>query len=347
VLERISFGELNGTNVPLFVLKRPDGCEAHITSYGATLTRLFVPDRKGQLADVVLGFDTLEGYVQGRAFFGATIGRVANRIRAGKFTLNGQTYELTKNDPPNHLHGGPRGWDKALWTAVTNSTASYDEVRFSYVSPDGEAGYPGTVTAEVCYRLRDDRVLVVEMTANTDAPTLVNMAHHGYWNLGGHTSGPIVDHRLKLHADHYTPGDPVVPDGRTLAVVGTPFDFTRGKTIGSAISEVGPVPNGYDHNFVVRGNPNTKRPVAELHDPVSGRSLHLHANQPGVQLYSGNFLDGSVEGKGSTHYGHRSGLCLETQGYPDAINVADWRRQVLLEPAQTYQHVMEHRFLVE
>jgi aldose 1-epimerase len=345
VLEVREFGSLNSTPVSLFTLTRPDGCEARVITYGATLVGLSVPDNAGRLADIVLGFDDLAGYVGGKAYIGATVGRVANRIGHGSFQVDGHTFNVAKNDGPDHLHGGVVGWDKVVWTATSHSTATYDEVLLSYTSKDGEEGYPGTVQAEVRYQLHDGHLLTVEMTATTDELTVVNMAHHSYWNLGGHAGGSVLNHELTLHADEYTPGTPVVPDGRVAPVRGTAFDFTRGRTLGSQIDQVGPTPNGYDHNFVVRGAKDELRPVAELHDPVSGRTLLLSANQPGVQVYSGNFLDGLVKGKQSVAYPHRGAVCLETQGFPNAINVPAWHKQVLLNPTQPYRHLMEHRFV--
>jgi aldose 1-epimerase len=340
------FGELEGTTVHLYTLTNRRGLVARITNYGAIITELHVPDRTGALADVVLGFDTLDGYEKGTAYFGAVVGRVANRIANAAFTLEGARYTLAANNGPHHLHGGRRGWDRVVWSATPRDTADGPALELTYVSKDGEEGYPGTVTARTVYTLTNDNQLRVEMQATTDKTTLVNLAHHSYWNLSGHNAGTILGHELTLHADQYTPGSPMVPDGRIHPVTGTPFDFTSAKPIGRDLRQTGGTPVGYDHNFVVNGEPNRLRPVARLKDPRSGRVLTLSADQPGVQFYTGNFLDGSARGKGTT-YGQHAALCLETQGFPNAINVPGWEQQVILRPGQTYRHLMVHAFTAE
>jgi aldose 1-epimerase len=337
------FGRQDDTAVQIYTLTNKNGLVARITNYGAIVTELHVPDRNGRLADVVLGFGNLEGYVAGHPYFGAIVGRVANRIGNAEFSLEGTRYTLAANDRPHHLHGGRRGWDKVVWTATTVSTADGPSIDLTYVSRDGEEGYPGTVTARTVYTLTHDNELKVEMQATTDRTTLVNMAHHSYWNLAGHDSGTILDHVLTINADRYTPGTPMVPDGRLMAVAGTPFDFTAAKRIGQDLQAVGGNPTGYDHNFVVNGDPDRLRPVARLEDPRSGRVMTVAANQPGVQFYTGNFLDGSHKGKGATYVRH-AGLCLETQKFPNAINVPDWQDQVILRPGQPYRHIMVHTF---
>ena len=340
------FGSRDDLPVQLFTLTNTHGLVARITTYGAIVTELHVPDRAGTLADVVLGFENLDGYVKGHPYFGAIVGRVANRIQNAAFTLEGKSYKLEANDKPHHLHGGTKGWDKVLWSGRAVDTAEGPAVELTYVSKDGEEGYPGTITAKTVYTLTDDNELKVEMLATTDKITLVNMAHHSYWNLGGHNSGTILDHELTLYADRYTPGSPMVPDGRIEPVKGTPFDFSRAKPIGRELKQAGGAPIGYDHNFVVNGDPNQLRPVARLKDPKSGRVMTLSADQPGVQVYTGNFLNGSTTGKGTTHVQYAA-LCLETQKFPNAVNVPAWRDQVILRPGQTYRHVMVHRFSVE
>jgi aldose 1-epimerase len=340
------FGKRGDTPVQIYTLTNRNGLVAKITNYGAIVTELHVPDRTGRLADVVAGFDTLDGYLSGAPYFGAIVGRVANRIGNAAFTLEGARYALAANDKPHHLHGGTKGWDKVVWNATPVETADGPSLELTYVSNDGEEGYPGTVTARTVYTLTHRNELAVEMEATTDKPTLVNMAHHSYWNLGGHASGSILDHELTLHADRYTPGAPMVPYGETKAVTGTPFDFTSAKTIGRDLARTGGTPIGYDHNFVVNGQPNELRAVARLKDPRSGRVMILTADQPGVQFYTGNFLDGSLTGKGATYVQHAA-LCLETQKYPNAINVPAWRDQVIVRPGQTYRHRMIHAFTVE
>jgi aldose 1-epimerase len=340
------FGQAGDTAVQLFTLTNAHGLVARITNYGAILTELHVPDRSGRLADVVLGFDSLDGYVAGHPYFGAIVGRVANRIGNAAFTLEGRRHALAPNDAPHHLHGGRRGWDKVVWIATGLATADGPAVELTYVSKDGEEGYPGTVSARTLYTLTHDNELRVEMSATTDTTTLINMAHHSYWNLGGHDSGAVLDHELTLYAGRYTPGTPMVPDGRIAPVTGSPFDFTVAKPIGRDLTRAGGRPTGYDHNFVVDGAPDRLRPVARLRDPRSGRVMTVSADQPGVQFYTGNFLDGSARGKDAT-YGQYAALCLETQAFPNAINVPGWRDQVIVKPGDTYRHIMVHRFSVE
>jgi aldose 1-epimerase len=345
-METKQFGELDGRSVELYRLSNAGGRVLEVTNYGATLTGLQMPDQSGRLADVVLGFNQLSGYVQHGAFFGASVGRVANRIRAAQFSLDGKRYSLAATDGPNHLHGGRRGWDRALWSAEPRESAEGPGVRFRHVSPDGDEGYPGSVTAQVEYTLTHKDVLIVDMQAQTDRLTIINLAHHTYWNLGGHGSGDVLDHELTLEADEFTPGDPVVPTGEVRSVAGTPFDFRQAKPIGRDLERVGATPRGFDHNWVVRGPEHSPRPVARVRHPRSGRVLTLEADAPGVQFYSGNFLDGSLLGKGGQRYAQHAGLCLETQAFPNAINVPAWQGQVILRPGQVYRHRMLHRFSV-
>ncbi len=332
--KRCDFGVIGGHAAVLYTMQNAAGLSVSVTNLGATVTRLLVPDRRGQRADVVLGCDSAPEYLAQRAYFGATVGRVANRIDRARFELSGNRYALYPSDPPHHLHGGRLGWDKALWVTRFVEERS---IRFEYVSSDKEEGYPGTVRAAVTYELGEELNLRVLMTATTDALTLVNMAHHGYWNLAGHDSGSVLDHELTLFASRYTPGLPI-PTGEVASVRATPLDFTVSKEIGRDLP-----PAGYDSNFVVDGPAEVLRPVAYLRDTRSGRSLTLSANQPGVQFYSGNFLDGTIAGKGTT-YARHAGLCLETQCFPNAVNVPAWRQQVLLAPAETYQHCMLMQF---
>jgi aldose 1-epimerase len=340
------FGQLGETPVQLYTLTNKNGLVAKVTTYGATMTEMHVPDRTGARADVAAGFEALDGYLKGGPYFGAIVGRVANRIANAAFTLEGTRYTLAANDRPHHLHGGAKGWDKVVWSATPVDTADGPSLELTYVSEDGEEGYPGTVTARTVYTLTHANELRVDMEATTDRITLVNMAHHSYWNLGGHASGSVLDHELTLYADRYTPGAPMVPTGATRPVAGTPFDFTTAKTIGRDLRRTGLAPVGYDHNFVVNGTPGELRPVARLKDAKSGRVMTLTADQPGVQFYTGNFLDGSLFGKGATYVQHAA-LCLETQKFPNAINVPAWRDQVILRPGQIYRHRMIHAFTVE
>jgi len=341
-ISRHSFGQLDTRDAGLTTLSS-DSLEVRILDYGATVQALLVPDRQGRVEDVVLGFDRLEDYVACTAFIGGIVGRVANRIANGRFELGGREYQLDTNDPPNHLHGGHSGWDKILW-AYEGSSVSEDgqsaSVRLSHDSPDGEGHYPGRVRAQAEFKITRSALEII-LTGTADQPTLLNLAHHGYFNLGGPSRANILEHELVLHADELTPG--VIPDGKRLAVVGTPFDFRNRKSIGRDLPERNGAPPGYDDNFIVRPTKDLLFPVAELSDPVSGRSMHVSSNQPGVQLYSGNFLDGSSSGKGRRFTRHAA-VCLETQAFPNAVNVPEWREQVLLEPGQTYRHVQIFHF---
>jgi aldose 1-epimerase len=340
------FGKADGKDVTLYTLTNANGLVMKVMTYGAIITELHVPDKAGKSADIVLGFENLDGYVKGNPYFGATVGRVGNRIRDAKFKLDGKEYKLAANNAPHHLHGGNKGWDKVVWDAEASETPDGPSIKFTYVSKDGEEGYPGTVTAHSTYTLTNKNELKVEMDATTDKKTLVNMVHHTYWNLGGHNSGPITEEELTLNADKYTPGDPMVPTGATKPVKGTPFDFTKPKAIGKDLKAAGGDPIGFDHNFVVNGKPNEMRMVAKLKDPKSGRVMTIEADQPGVQFYSGNFLDGKTKGKGVA-YAQYTGLCLETQKFPNSINVPAWSKDVILEPGKTYKHTMIHRFTNE
>ncbi len=346
-ITKTSFGKADGKNVDLYTLSNGNDLVAKVATYGATLVGLEAPDRDGKLADIVLGFHTLDGYLAGSPYFGSTVGRVANRIRNARFELEGRRYALAANNGAHHLHGGVKGWDKVVWTAEAMDTAEGPALRLAYVSRDGEEGYPGTVVASCIYTLTWKNELRVAMQATTDAVTLVNMAHHTYWNLAGQDAGPITGHELTLFADAYTPGDPLVPTGQVAEVGGTPFDFTAPKPIGRDLLAAGGTPIGYDHNFVVDGEPRALRPVAQLADPKTGRVLTIEADQPGVQFYSGNYLDGSIRGKGGKPYPQHSGVCLETQAFPNAISVPAWRDQVIVRPGAPYQHLMIHRFTTD
>ncbi len=343
------FGTINAERVFLWVMENKNGMVAKISTYGAILTELHVPDRNGLMADVVLGFETINGYTKGHPYFGAMVGRVANRIAKGKFSLGGKSYQLTTNDAPNHLHGGDNGFDKKVWNAKATMKIGGPALELTYVSPDGEEGYPGTLKLTVIYQLTDANELNIQMTATTDKATPVNIAHHSYWNLAGHDSGNILDHELQINATDYTPTDhTLVPTGVIAPVVYTPFDFRISKTIGKDIGELSgdPAtgdPGGYDANFVLTGKSGA--PAARVHEPSSGRVLELWTTEPGVQFYSGNFLDGTNVGKGEAVYKKHAGFCLETQKYPDAINKPHWPT-VVLQPSETYLHEMSHRFLV-
>jgi aldose 1-epimerase len=349
-IEKASYGKVDGKPVDIYTLTNAKGAFVKITNYGAIVTELHVPDKAGKLGDVVLGFDNVGDYVKQSPYFGAIVGRVANRIANATFELDGKTYKLTANDAPHHLHGGKKGWDKVIWKAEPSETPAGPSLKLTHVSPDGEESYPGTVTATTIYTLTNDNELKVEMQATTDKTTLVNMAHHSYWNLAG--DGTILDHVLTMPADKYTPGPPnadgkvAVPDGKVVPVKGTPFDFTVAKPIGKDLKAAGGKPVGFDHNWVVNGDPHAFRVAAILKDPKSGRVMTISADQPGLQFYSGNFMDGKTKGKGVTHPQYAA-LCLETQKFPNSVNVPAWRAEVVLKPGQTYKHTMVHKFTTE
>ncbi|HEY0711715.1 MAG TPA: aldose epimerase family protein, partial [Polyangia bacterium] len=303
------YGKLDGQAVDIYTLTNKNGLKAKVITYGAIVTELHVPDRKGKMADVVLGHDKVEQYHKADSHFGATIGRIANRIKGADFELEGKTYKLAANNGPDTLHGGNFGWDRKVWAATSTTSADGPAVTLTYTSPDGDEGYPGTVKAEVTYTLSNNNELRVDMKATTDKTTIVNMAHHGYWNLGGHKSGTVLDHELTLYADKYTPGTPIIPDGKVAPVAGTPFDFTKPKAIGKDLKAIGNDPVGYDINYVVNGGPNELRTVARVKDPKSGRVMVLEADQPGVQFYTSNYLKGATKGKGTTHKQY-AGFCL-------------------------------------
>ena len=351
-LERVRWGEVEGKEVFLYTLENSQGMLAKITNYGTILTELHVPGPNGQTVDVVLGFDRLEDYLSGHPYFGCTVGRVANRIGGGKFRLDGKEYELARNNGPNHLHGGESGFDKKVWRVTTEEkSAESVSLTLEYTSPNGEEGYPGALTVSVTYTLTGDNQLKLEMVARSDAPTIVNLANHSYWNLAGHDAGDSLGHQLLLRAEAYTPTDPFrVPTGKIASVEGTPLDFTLLKTMARDIGMLPGLtdgdPGGYDHNYVLSGQPGQLRLAAKVVEATSGRSMEVHTTAPGVQLYSGNFLDGSLKGKGGAVYEKYAGFCLETQHYPDAINKEgrpDWP-SVILRPGDIYRHEVVFSF---
>lgn len=342
-----NFGKTaDGTPVELYTLKNASGMVAKVMTLGATLTELHVPDKKGKLADVVLGFDTVAGYQSDdNQYFGCTTGRVANRIAKGKFTLDGKEYKLAVNNGPNHLHGGSkRSLDKVVWKAVQVEETNNDfSVSFTYTSPDGEEGYPGKLFLSVTYTLTSKNQLRISYTATTDKPTPVNLCNHSYFNLAGAGSPTIIDHELLIAADKYTPtDDTLIPTGKIGPVTGTPLDFNKSTKIGARIEDLTKTPYlGYDHNYIL-AKQDEKTPAAKLRDPSSGRVLTVYTDQPGIQVYSGNFLKGQ-KGKGGKVYNHRSALCLETQHFPDSVNQPEFPSTVL-KPGQTYKHTCVYAF---
>jgi aldose 1-epimerase len=303
-----------------------------------------VPDRDGKTADVVLGFDDLKGYLAGHPYFGATVGRVANRVAGGKFSLGGKDYTLAVNNGPNSLHGGTKGFDKVVWAAKPIERPDGPAVEFSYTSRDGEEGYPGTLAVVVTYTLTDDNALKIEYKATTDKPTPVNLTNHSYFNLAGPASGTILGHELMLAADKYTPGDAtMIPTGEIAPVTGTPLDFTAMTPIGARISQIPGEPGGYDHNFVIKADGKSPALAARVHEPKTGRVMEVFTTEPGVQLYTSNFLDGTLKGKGGVVYKKNQAFCLETQHYPDSVHHANFP-STILEPGKTYTQTTIYKF---
>lgn len=329
----------DGRPISRYTLTNRRGSRARVIDWGATLTELWVPDREGTLGDVVLGFDDFGAYERNEPYFGCTIGRVANRIGGARFSLDGVDYRLAANDGPNHLHGGSCGFDKAIWTGREEPGAEGPAVTFEHTSPDGDEGYPGTLSVALTILLDCEDALHLDYRARTDAATPVNLTHHSYWNLAG--AGDVLAHELRLAADRYTEAGPqLVPTGRLLPVAGTPFDFRRLKPIGRDIGRLG---LGYDHNFVLGDATRAEAvPAGKLRDPASGRCMTFRTSEPGVQLYTGNFLT-AVEGKRGAVYGRHAGLCLEAQKFPDALHQPDFP-SVILRPGQTYRQKTVYAF---
>lgn len=348
------FGETeDGKTVYLYSLQNSNGMKADIINYGGTIVRLFVPDRLGEMADVVLGFNTLEEYVEKSPYFGCIIGRYGNRIANGKFVLNGKTYTLaTNNDPggiPCALHGGIKGFDKRVWDARPGFKGENPQLELQYTSKDGEEGYPGTLYVTVCYRLTDSNELVIEYSATTDKPTPVNLTQHSYFNLHGEGNGHIMDHILSIKAKEFTPVNKgLIPTGEIRPVKNTPFDFTKPNTIGKRINADNQqikFGGGYDHNWVLVKEKGL-RLAATVYETYSGRYMEVWTTEPGLQFYSGNFLDGTLIGKSGRPYPHRSGLCLETQHYPDSPNQPSFP-STILNPGEVYKTTTVYRFSVK
>jgi aldose 1-epimerase len=340
----MDFGKTpEGTPVELYVLKSGT-MTAKVMTYGAILAELHVPDRTGKIADVVLGFDTLAGYLAGHPYFGATTGRVANRVAGGKFTLDGKDYTLAVNNGPNSLHGGLKAFDKVVWKAEDASGPAGPAVKLTYVSPDGEEGYPGNLTVTVTYTVTPDHELKIDYTAVTDKATPVNLTNHSYFNLGGPAAGDILGHELTLAADEYTPADEtLVPTGKLAPVKGTPLDFTSPTRIGARFDQLEGEPRGYDHNYVLRGDGKTPALGARVYDPESGRLMEMFTTEPGVQFYTANFLDGTLKGKGGVVYKKHQAFCLEAQHFPDSIHHANFPTTVL-RPGETYRQTTIYKF---
>jgi aldose 1-epimerase len=339
------FGNMpDGSAVDLYTLTNDNGLEVKITNYGGTIVSLVAPDQHGHLDDIVLGFDTLEAYLEKSPFFGCITGRFANRIAQAKFTLNGVEYALAQNDGDNHLHGGNQGFDKKLWAAEEIRSDEGVGLKLSYTSPDGEENYPGTLSTIVIYTLTNADELKIDYTATTDKDTIVNLTNHSYFNLAG--SGDVLNHELLLNAEHFTPTDEtLIPTGELRKVAGTPLDFREMTVIGARVEEDYDqlkFAGGYDHNWVLNNNDGALVLAARVEESTTGRAMEVYTTEPGIQFYGGNFLP-ELAGKEGKTYGYRGGLCLETQHYPDSPNKPDFPSTVL-KPGQTYQTTTIYKF---
>jgi aldose 1-epimerase len=337
----------SGEDVRLYTLTNSKGEEAKITNYGGIIVSLEVPDREGNLGDVMLGYDSVDDYIKDTPYFGALIGRYGNRIAKGKFTLDGNAYELAVNDGPNALHGGLKGFDKVVWSAEPLAGEESAGLVLSYVSQDGEEGYPGTLSVKVTYRWTNDSEIRIDYEATTDKPTVLNLTNHAYFNLKDGGASSILDHALMIQADGFTPIDEtLIPTGEIRPVEGTPFDFRQATAIGARIGDDNEQLKfglGYDHNFVLNRTGDGLVLAARVSEPTTGRVLEALTTEPGIQLYTGNFLDGHLVGKGGTAYAHRSAFCLETQHFPNSPNQPDFPSTALL-PGETYRTTTVYRF---
>ncbi|MGE0077850.1 MAG: aldose epimerase family protein [Bacteroidales bacterium] len=345
------FGTMpNGQNSLIYTLVNKHGFKARITDYGAKLVSLEVPDRNGNLADVILGYETLDQYIKGDQYFGATVGRYANRIAKGKFSLDGKEYQLALNNGVNHLHGGPLGYQSLIWKSEIIEQNEYPSLKFTLKSPDGDEGYPGNLNIEVIYTWDNDNTLRIDYTATTDQTTIVNLTHHSLFNLKGAGNGNILDHVLTINANAFTPVDStLIPTGEIRPVAGTPLDFTTPQVIGERINsdyEQIVKGKGYDHNWVINKDKEGLQLAAELYEPVSGRTMKVLTTEPGIQFYSGNFLDGSQIGKGNLPYNFREGVALETQHYPDSPNHPEFP-SVVLTKGEVYKQTTEYKFFTK
>jgi aldose 1-epimerase len=351
-LTRSSFGSGAGQPVELFTLRNANGIEIRATNYGGIITSIVTPDRAGTLGDIVLGFDTVEGYLKDPPYFGALVGRYGNRIAKGKFTLDGKTYTLAINNAPNHLHGGIKGFDKVVWDAQPFRDAKGVGVVLTHTSPDGDEGYPGTLRVKVTYTLTPRDELAIDYEATTDKATPVNLTNHTYWNLAGDGTRDILDHVMTLPSSAIVPVDStLIPTGKLLPVAGTPFDFRTPTAVGARIADSHVqlrFGRGYDHTFVLdrATSDSGMAHAARVTEPTSGRRLDIYTTEPGVQVYSGNFLDGTAVGKHGRAYKHRYGLALETHHYPDSPNQPSFP-SVILRPGQVYRTRTVFAFGVE
>lgn len=342
-ITQADWGETDGKKVSLYTLTNKNGVQVTITNYGGTVTSWLAPDKAGNKSNIVLGFDKLQGYLNKPPYFGALVGRYGNRIANGKFKINGATYTLATNNGKNALHGGLKGFDKVVWDAMPASGDS-DALTLKYLSKDGEEGYPGNLNVTVKYTLTDDNELQIAYTAQTDKATPVNLTNHSYFNLTGDVSTPILNHTLQIDADRYTPVDTtLIPTGKLNPVAGTPFDFRQPHKIGERI---GQVPGGYDHNFVLNGGKAPLRLVATVTDSSSGRKLDVYTEEPGLQFYTGNFLDGSIKTSDGKPINKHAAFCLETQHFPDSPNQPSFPTTIV-QPGATYHTITKYKISVE
>jgi aldose 1-epimerase len=341
------FGQFEGQPVHLFTLTNQHGLVAEITDYGGVVVSLNVPDRDGKFENVVLGYDDFEAYQQDHGWYGAIAGRCANRIAKGKFSIDGDQFQLATNNGPNHLHGGDRGFNKRLWTPTATLNKGQPQLKLEYLSPDGEEGYPGNLRVTATYTLTEKNGLKIDYRATTDKPTVCNLTHHGYWNLAGPSSDSILDHQIQFQCDKFTPTDATgIPTGELRDVKGTPFDFSEPHAIGQRIDAEDPqlkIGRGYDHNYVINGEAGTLRTVARVTEEKTGRVMELLTTDYGVQFYSGNWFDGSVIGRNSKPYTHRIAFCLECQRFPDSPNQAEFP-SAILRPGEVYEKITVYRF---
>lgn len=344
-IEKKYFGKTSdGQDVKLFTISNSKGIKAEITNYGGIIVSLYVPDRKGNFSDIVLGHETLEGYIKKSPYFGAIIGRYGNRIAKGEFMLNGKKYKLAKNNGNNHLHGGIKGFDKVVWDVEPIRKDNSIGVKLTYLSENGEEGYPGNLNCTVTYLLSEENELQIHYSAVTDKPTPVNLTNHSYFNLAGQGNGDILNHEIKLNADKFTPVDKeLIPTGEIKSVAKTPWDFTKSKPVGKDIAQI---QGGYDHNFVLNDYNKTLRLAASVYEPVSGRIMEIFTTEPGIQFYTGNFLDGTIIGKKGKVYQKHSGFCLETQHFPDSPNRQDFP-STILQPQEIYSQITVYKFNVK
>jgi aldose 1-epimerase len=345
-VKKEAYGKTNdGEEVDQYILTNSSGMTAKIITYGAILTELDVPDREGKPDEVVLGFDTLKEYMTENPFFGATVGRVANRIAKGKFTLDGKEYKLAVNNGPNALHGGLKGFDKVEWKAEPKTEPNGAAVELRHVSKDGEEGYPGNVTVTVIYTLTNNNSLRIDYTATTDKATPINLTNHTYFNLSGTKSGDILNHELMIAADKYTPADDtLIPTGEIKPVKDTPLDFTKPHRIGERIDQLKDYPGGgYDHNFVLDGGGKELALTARVSEPKTGRIMEMYTTEPGVQLYTGNYLNGKLKGRGGVAYQKHAGFCLEAQHFPDAVHHDNFP-SIILKPGESYKQTTIYKF---